>query len=234
MNNYLLFGFHNFTKLNYRTIAVILSLSLSILFGCSHTEKVLVSPRIDLKAYRTIGVIDFSITAESDLREYVTQHYIQAVLSAQPGVRLLELGTKEHVLATVSRKQLDLAAIKSIGGAYHVDALIFGHFSASEPKPNVRLSSTWRSMHAGAIIEASLISKLWETDSGVILWTNSTLRKEPVARLKADTSGNIEFSASDPKETYGHLAQSLFMQIPPISDLIMFTARLSSVLSEMK
>ncbi len=209
MNNCLIFDFHHFKKLNYRTIAVILSLSLSILFGCSHTEKVLVSPIIDLKAYRTIGVIDFSITAESDLREYVTQHYIQAVQSAQPGVRLLELGSEEHVLKTVSRKQLDLAAIKSIGSAYHVDALIFGHFSASEPKPNVRLSSTWQSMHAGAIVEASLISKLWETDSGVTLWTNSTLKKEPVASLKADTSGNIEFGASDPKETYGNLVPEL-------------------------
>jgi len=209
MNNDLTFGFHPCAKLIYRTIAVILSFSLSILFGCSHTEKVLVAPRIDLKAYRTIGVIDFSISADSDLREYVTQHYIQTVQSAQPGVRLLELGTKKHVLKTVSRKQLDLAAIKSIGSSYHVDALISGHFSASEPKPNVRLSSTWQSMQAGAIIEASLISKLWETDSGVTLWSNSTLRKEPVATLKADTSGNIEFGASDPKETYGNLVPQL-------------------------
>ena len=209
MNNCLIFDYHHFKKLNYRSITVILSLSLSILFGCSHTEKVLVSPLIDLKAYQTIGVIDFSITADSDLREYVTQHYIQAVQSAQPGVRLLELGSAEHVLKTVSRKQLDLAAIKSIGSAYHVDALLSGHFSASEPKPNVRLSSTWRSMHAGAIVEASLISKLWETDSGVTLWTNSTLKKEQVASLKADTNGNIEFGASDPKETYGNLVPEL-------------------------
>ena len=209
MNNCLIFDFHHFKKLNYRSITVILSLSLSILFGCSHTEKVLVSPIIDLKAYQTIGVIDFSITAESDLREYVTQHYIQAVQSAQPGVRLLELGSEEHVLKTVSRKQLDLAAIKSIGSVYHVDALICGHFSASEPKPNVRLSSTWQSMHAGAIVEASLISKLWETDSGVTLWTNSTLKKKQVASLKADTNGNIEFGASDPKETYGNLVPEL-------------------------
>lgn len=209
MNNCLRSGFQPSMKLTYGTIAVFLSLSLSILVGCSHTEKVLVPPRMDLKAYRTIGVIDFVITADSDLREYVTQQYIQSVQSAQPGVRLLELGTKEHVLTTVSRKKLDLTAIKSIGSAYKVDALIFGHFSASEPKPNVRLSSTWESLHAGATVEASLLSKLWETDSGVTLWSNSTVRKEPVASLKADSSGNIEFGASDPKETYGNLVPAL-------------------------
>ena len=59
------------------------------------------------------------------------------------------------------------------------------------------------------MIEASLISKLWETDSGVTLWTNSTLRKEPVASLKADSSGNIDFGVSDPKETYGNLVPEL-------------------------
>ncbi len=41
------------------------------------------------------------------------------------------------------------------------------------------------------------------------LWTNSTLMKEPVASLKADTSGSIEFGASDPKETYGNLVPEL-------------------------
>ena len=209
MNNCQMFNFHNFTKLNGRSIAVILSLSLSILSGCSHTEKVRVPPKIDLKAYKTIGIIDFSITAEGNLREYVTQEYIQAVQSAQPGVRLLELGSKEHVLKSVSRKQLDLAAIKSIGSAYQVDALISGHFSASEPKPNFRLSSTWQSMQAGAVVEASLTSKLWETGSGVTLWTNSSLSKESVASLKADTSGNIDFGASDPKESYGNLVPEL-------------------------
>jgi hypothetical protein len=182
---------------------------LPILFACSHTQKILVPPRIDLKTYKAIGVIDFSSAAKSDLCEYLTQNYIQTVQSAQPGVRFLELGSKEHVLAHVSRKELDLEAIKSIGGAYHVDALIFGQFSATDPKPHVRLSSTWQSMQAGAVVEASLITKIWETDSGVILWTNSTARKKKVAGLKADTNGNIEFGASDPEEAYGHLVPEL-------------------------
>ncbi len=209
MKNCLINGNRHPMKLKHTTIAVLFSLGLSILAGCSHTEKVRMPPRVDLKAYRTIGVIDFSITAESGLRQYVTQQYIQTIQSAQPGLRILELGTKEHVLTTVSRKKLDLAAIKSIGSTYNVDALISGHFSASEPTPNVRLSSTWESLQAGAVIEASLLSKLWETESGVTLWSNSTMRRESIAGLKADTSGNFEFGASDPREVYGTLVPEL-------------------------
>jgi hypothetical protein len=200
---------HPSRKSSWKSIAAILLICLPILFACSHTQKILVPPRIDLKTYKAIGVIDFSSAAKSDLCEYLTQNYIQTVQSAQPGVRFLELGSKEHVLAHVSRKELDLEAIKSIGGAYHVDALIFGQFSATDPKPHVRLSSTWQSMQASAVVEASLITKIWETDSGVILWTNSTARKKKVAGLYANTNGNIKFGASDPEEAYGHLVPEL-------------------------
>ena len=100
-------------------------------------------------------------------------------------------------------------AIKAIGSAYHVDVLVFGQLSVSDPKPNVRLSSTWESIKAGADIEAILMTKLWETDSGITLWTKSTRRTESVARLKADTSGNIKFGASDPKDAYSKLVPNL-------------------------
>jgi hypothetical protein len=191
-----------------KTIATLL-ICFPILFACSHTQKVLVPPRVDLKAYKAIGIIDFSSTPRDDLREYVTQKYIQSVQSAQPGVRFLELGSKEQVLTKISRKELDLDAIKSIGGTYHVDALIFGNFTATDPKPNVRISSSWQSLQAGAVVEASLLTKIWETESGVVLWTNSTARKKKVASLKADTAGNIKFGASDPEEAYGHLVPEL-------------------------
>ena len=197
------------TKSNQNKTLAILLICFPILLACSHTEKVLVPPRMDLKPYKAIGVIDFSSTPRDDLCEYVTQKYIQTVQSAQPGVRFVELGSKKHVLTRISRKELDLDAIKSIGGAYNVDALIFGHFTATDPKPNIRLSSSWQSLQAGAVVEASLITKIWETDSGVILWTNSSTRKKKVASLRADTDGNIKFGASDPEEAYGHLVPEL-------------------------
>ena len=64
-------------------------------------------------------------------------------------------------------------------------------------------------MKVGADVEASLITKLWETDSGVIRWTNSTQGKDSVARLSASTSGSFHFGATDPKEAYGKLIPQL-------------------------
>jgi hypothetical protein len=187
----------------------VLAISIFILAGCSHTEKILIPPKMDLRPYGTVGIIEFSTNAASDLKQTATQEYIQTVQTAQPGVRILELGGKDRVLKKVGQEELDPAAIRAIGSAYHVDVLVFGQLSVSDPKPNLRLSSTWESMQAGADIEASLVTKLWETDSGVTLWTKSSRHRESVARIKADTSGNISFGASDPKDAYSKLVPTL-------------------------
>jgi len=187
----------------------ILAISIFILAGCSHTEKFLIPPNMDLRPYGTIGIIEFSANAKRDLKQFATQEYIQTVQAAQPGVRILELGGKDRLLKKVGQRQLDPAAVRVIGSAYRVDVLVYGQLSVSEPKPNLRLSSTWESMQAGADIEASLMTKLWETDSGVTLWTKSSSTSESVARIKADTSGNISFGATNPEHTYSKLVPRL-------------------------
>jgi hypothetical protein len=201
--------FSRSVKSNLNIMAAFLMIGFSMLSGCSHTEQVLVPPQMDLSPYRIIGIIEFSSNREAKLKQYVTQNYLQTVQNAQPQVRFLELGSQDLVLSKVSRKQLDYEAIKSIGRRYNVDAIIFGNLNLSEPKPKVNLSSTWQSLKVGADVEASLIAKLWETDSGVIRWTNSTQGKDSVAHLSASTGGNFHFGATDPAEAYGRLIPQL-------------------------
>ncbi len=194
---------------NRHKMLVILLICIPVVFACAHREKVLVLPRVNLIPYNAIGVIDFSSTPRDDWRGYVTQNYIQTVQSAQPGVRILELGSKEQVLARIAHKNFDLDAIKAIGKTYNVDALIYGDFTTTGAKPTLRVSSAWESLQVGAIVQASLSAKIWETDSGVILWTNSTARKKKVAGLRANTDGDVKFGASDPEEAYGQLVPEM-------------------------
>ena len=198
-----------FVKSHLKIMAAFLLIGFSIFSGCSHTEQILIPPQMDLAPYRIIGVIEFSTNREAELKQYVTQNYLQTIQNAQPEVRFLELGSEDLVLSKVSRNQLDFESVKLIGRFYKVDAIIFGNLNLSEPKPKVSLSSTWRSIKAGADVEASLITKLWETDSGVIRWTNFSQGEDSVARLSASTNGNFHFGATDPKEAYGKLITQL-------------------------
>jgi hypothetical protein len=194
---------------NFQVLGTVIVISIYFLAGCSHREKILIPPKMDLRPYGTVGIIEFSANSDSNLKQSATQEYIQTVQAAQPGVRILELGHKDRVLKKVGQSQLDPEAVRAIGTAYHVDVLVFGQLSVSDPKANVRLSSTWESLQAGADVEASLMTKLWETDSGATLWTKSSHRRKSVARLKADTNGNIKFGASDPKDAYSKLVPDL-------------------------
>jgi hypothetical protein len=186
-----------------------LTITLAILIGCSHTEKVLIAPRVELKAYHNIGVIEFSTNAEDTLKPYITQNFIQNVQSAQPGTRILELGDQEQLLRSIGRSKLNPETIKSIGKMYNVDAVILGHLQVSEIKPNIKVFTAAKALNAKAYIEAALRTRILETDSGVTLWTRATTGKTQVARINLMEGGPISFGVSDPKEKYGKLVPEL-------------------------
>lgn len=194
-----------------RLVSLILVMVAAMLMpiGCSHTEKVLVPPRVELKAYRTIGVIEFSTNAEDTLKPYVTQNFIENIQSAQPGTRILELGDGDQLLRSLGYSKLDLETIQSIGRKYHVDALILGHFEVSEMKPKINVYTAARTVNARAYIEAALRTRILETDSGATFWTRATSGKVQVARINVTEGGAFGFGVSDPSEKYGKLVPHL-------------------------
>ena len=129
-------------------LIIVLAIMLAILFGCSHTEKVLIPPKVELKTYHNIGVIEFSTNAEDTLKPYITQNFIQNVQSAQPGTRILELGNEKQLLRTIGRSRLNPETIKSIGKMYNIDAVILGHLQVSEIKPKIKVFTAAKTLNA--------------------------------------------------------------------------------------
>ncbi len=182
---------------------------LVMLLGCSQRQQVLIPPKVDLAQFRTIGIIEFSSNAEKDLNRYVTQRYMQTVQSAQPGVRFLELGSRKHLLRSGQHDQLDYNTIKSIARKHNVDAIMSGHLKVSKMKPKIRLSSVLESMKAKVEVEALLSTRLWETESGATVWTNSSIAKDSVANFSAGKKGSVSFGMRDPEDKYGKIVPVL-------------------------
>ena len=176
-------------------------------FGCSHTEKVRVPPKVELKTYRTIGVIEFSTNAEDTLKPYVTQNFIQNIQSAQPGTRILELGDEDQILRSLGHSKLNPETIQSIGRKYNVDALILGHLEVSEIKPKINVYAAAKTLNAKAYI--ALRTRIFETDSGATFWTRATSAKTHVAKIYLTEEGAFSFGVSDPREKYGKLVPHL-------------------------
>ncbi len=183
-----------------------------MLSGCA-SPLIAVAPRVNLGMYERIGMIELVSSADGDLAQRATQKLMHAIQSAQPGVRILELGDERHVLESIEHDRLDFEAIQAVGARYRVDAVLVGQLEVTDHKPKVTLSTLVKSMSARLDVEASLSAKLFETETGSTLWTNSVRGHETVAHLKLQHRKPSDFGAGNPEDAYGKLVQSLTHRI---------------------
>jgi hypothetical protein len=199
-------------KRNERRLHLLLcGIALAALAGCA--TKVLVPPRVELALYDKIGMIEFSSNAKGTLRRYASDKLLQSIQHAQPGVRILELGSEDQVLRWLHRDEIDFEAIQKIGERHGVDAVLIGRLDVTEVKPQIQVSQFLTSMSAQADVEATLSARLFETDSGATVWSRSARGREPVAHVKLLSDGPAHFGASDPEQAYGKLVHALVQRV---------------------
>jgi hypothetical protein len=179
------------------------------LCGCAKTITVTVPPRVDLKAFPTIGLIEFDAQPPGELGPDATQAFLGNLQAAQPGVQVLELGSREKVLHQVGMTDLDSLAIRAIGEKYGVEAVLSGSVELLEIQPEVKLSSDLSALTAQAKIGGKMRGKLWDSTNGATIWTNSSWGSWPVAKINLTEGGAGSFSYRNPSEKRNHIIISL-------------------------
>ncbi len=178
-------------------------------FGCARTVTVTVPPRVDLRAYPNIGVIGLAAKPEGELARDATQKFLGNLQAAQPGVRLLELGSAEQVLHSVGAKDLDFQAIRAIGRKYGVAAVLGGSLELSEVRPDFNLSPNLNSASASAKIDGKMNAKLWEADSGATVWNNSSWGTWTVGGVKLAMGAPVSVDFHNPEEKRDQIVMEL-------------------------
>jgi hypothetical protein len=180
-----------------------LLLSLATLWGCSHTVVVPVPPRMELKSYWTLGIVEFASNSDPAINAQTTREFQAHIHAAQPGTRILELGTREAVLTAVGGRQLDADALRKIGEKYGVAAIFLGDIAYSEPKTDVKLTDITR-LEGGARTEirADISSKLVETSTGASVWSSSAWARKQIGRVSVSAERGISArtSTANPRE----------------------------------
>ncbi len=172
-----------------------------------------VPPRVDLAEYRTIGIVEFASNQQGPLPRYTSEQFLAAIQSSQPGVRVVELGPENQVLNDIGHHSLDFRAIREIGAKYGVDAVFTGRLDLSQLKPKVNLSNPLASLKVRADVEASLVARVLETQSGATAWTGSSSGTAPVASAGINQLGRGVLSASSPEDAYGELVNGLVQDV---------------------
>ena len=186
-----------------------------LLVGCSSTKtiRVAVPPRVDLRAYPSVGLVSFASNGDRDLERISTQKFLQSVQSAQPGTRVIELGSEKDLLASVGRKTWDASALKAVREAHGVEALVIGRVDVEKAKPKVELSTVWKKLDARADVDVALTARLLETGSNATMWTDSAALTTTVAHASFGKNGRGSFGAGDPEAVYGPMVNDLVWEI---------------------
>jgi hypothetical protein len=172
-----------------------------------------VPPRVDLAAYRAIGMVEFASNQPGGLPRLTSERFLATLQSSQPGVRVIELGPEAQVLQAIGRGALDFQAVKEIGAKYGVDAVVTGRLELSQMKPKLKLANPLASMNLRADVEAALVARVLETGTGATLWTGSSNGSAPVASASLNQLGRGALSAGNPDDAYGALVQDLVYEI---------------------
>jgi hypothetical protein len=181
--------------------------ALLLLAGCgAKTVTVEIPPPVDLRAWHLIGVIDFSADTHPELAAAATKQFMIDLQSAQPGVRLLELGNSRTLLQGVNRGQLDPETIKAISARFGVDAVLTGNLEVSEAAPDISFSPDLKSLHAKVSVKGELFAKLQEAATGATVWSNGAHGTWSLARANFNAN-SIGFSPA--REGYNGMLRDL-------------------------
>jgi hypothetical protein len=181
-----------------RYAAFVMLLSLAIPWGCSNTILVTVPPRMDLKSYGTLGIVEFSSNTDPAINSYATQQFQEHVQGAYPGTPILELGSREAVLEAVGATRFDAEAMTKIGRKYGVSAVFLGDIAYSEPKTDVRLNDIVK-LDGGVRteIKGDISGKLLETKSGASVWSSSAWAKRQIGRVSVSARDGVSAAMRD-------------------------------------
>lgn len=164
--------------------------AFAMLAACSHTVVVPVPPRVDLKGYNTIGIVEFDSNSDRATSASATRQFQEQIQSAQPGTRFIELGERQALLASVGGKQLDAPTLKRIGQQYGVAAVFLGDIAYSEPRVDLKISDITK-LQGGvrAEVRGDMSAKLFETATGASVWSNSGWVRKQLGALSVSESG---------------------------------------------
>src|SRR6266704_1832383 len=179
-------------KLSGVVLAVVMVTGLA----CA-AKRVLVPARMDLHPYGKIGLVTFSVeNAKGNLHEFATERFSENVLSAQPGIEILELGNVDTMMQRLGERELGPLTAQELGRQHGVAAVFAGHLKVTNPSATGGLGGLL-TPHLEATVRTDLTvrrSSAWATQrvGGVSI-----------------VAGQLNFAARDPKTAYGPMVNTI-------------------------
>jgi len=171
-------------------------------------KRVLVPARMDLHPYGKIGLVTFTVeNAKGTLHQFATERFAENVLSAQPGIEVLELGNIDTMMQRLGERELGPLTAQEIGKQRGVNAVFAGHLKITNPTASGGIAGLL-TPHLEATIRTDLTVRLLSASSGGTVWRSSAWATQKVGGVSI-VGGQLNFGARDPKTAYGPMVNTI-------------------------
>jgi hypothetical protein len=185
------------------------ALALIVMAGLACAAKrVLVPARMDLHPYGKIGLVTFTVeNAKGNLHQFATERFAENVLSAQPGIEILELGNIDTLMDRVGEREVGVLTAQELGKQRGVSAVFAGHLKITNPTASGGIAGLV-TPHLEATVRTDLTVRLLSAQSGGTVWRSSAWATQKVGGVSI-VGGQLNFGARDPKTAYGPMVNTI-------------------------
>jgi hypothetical protein len=152
-------------------------------------------------------VIQFSSSSgQNDLARFATQRFVQELTEAQPGVRVLDLGTVDDVLVSVGKRRLDPEAIRALGASANVQAIFSGTLEVTTPRTSVSFSPLALGAGFRQDVTSTLTATLYDASQGATVWTRSGSNHDTASGASIG-GGTVSVNAGGEENAYARMVR---------------------------
>ena len=180
--------------------------ALLALPGCA-SKYSQVPPRLDLAPYGQVALVTFAAdqSSHAGMSELASRRFAEALLSAQPGVELLEVEPGDSALRGIPANDAPAMA-KALGRQKDVPAVFVGYLEVSGMRPKGHFNTA--GVNLRATVSAELSVRLLSTRTGATLWRSTSASEGTVGRVNV-SGGLPAVAVRDQEEASGEVVREL-------------------------
>lgn len=179
----------------------------------SPQHRVWEGPRVVLKPYEIIGMVEFTSSTKGELAALATRRFTEAARRDQEMLRVVDVGTQKQALASVGQKRWTPEIYREVGQKHGLKSIFQGTLTLSKVQPTAQISSLLRSGQVTANVAATLEVQMIEVESGASVWSRSASATRTLGHVSVLGGKDFVFDAADPEAAYGELVDALVAQV---------------------
>jgi hypothetical protein len=170
-----------------------------------------VPARLSLAPFGRVALVTFSADQPNDpMSSLATQRFAEALLNSQTGFELLELGSADSTLRSLSPNTDPVVLAQTLGKQKNIPAVFVGTLKVSKLKPKGHIGVSGMDVRAG--VSAELTVRLLSTSTGGTVWRSSSVASGTIGKLNiSDRLPSIAIRDKD--DAYGELVSQLIVDV---------------------